>query len=109
MRGHLTWGLLLLSPFAAIAAPPPDADPSLTPWYRALTNPQTHASCCGEADCRPTDVRIRDDHYEAFIDDKWLTVPPSKILTTSDNPTGRAVVCYSKSLGILCFVPSTGT
>src|SRR5690349_12182095 len=86
------------------AAPPPDADASLAPWFRALKVPGTGTSCCSIADCRPAESRIVGDHYEVFIDGKWLRVPPELILPQADNPTGRAVVCWTPSAGILCFV-----
>ena len=88
----------------AEAAPPPDADPALAPWFQGLQAPDTGRSCCSIADCRPTEARTRGDHYEVLIEDKWLVVPPQRILTRTDNPTGRAVVCWTPALGIMCFV-----
>ena len=88
----------------ALAAPPPDADPSLAPWFRGLHVPGTGTSCCSMADCRPTDSRIVGDHYEVFVEGKWLLVPPDLVLKNLDNPTGRAVVCWTPTAGILCFV-----
>lgn len=38
------------------------------------------------------------------IEDEWILVPPEKILAR-ENPTGEAVVCYTKMIGVLCFVP----
>jgi hypothetical protein len=93
-----------LSDGIASGAPPPDADPSLAPWYRSLQQPQSGVSCCSVADCRAVDYRIVDKHYEVFIQGDWLAVPPDKVLTRADNPTGRAVVCWTRSTGIMCFV-----
>ena len=95
---------MLLFAGRADAAPPPDADPALSPWFRGLQAPDTGQSCCSITDCRPTETRTRDNHYEVLIGDRWLMVPPEKILSRSDNPTGRAVVCWTPSLGIMCFV-----
>lgn len=39
-----------------------------------------------------------------MVGDQWLIVPAEKILNRSDNPTGRAVVCWTPASGILCFV-----
>jgi hypothetical protein len=89
---------------AAFAHPPKDADPALAPWFNSLTQPGTGISCCAEADCRRTDYRIENDHYEAFINGEWTTVPPRAVLNRMDNPTGQAVVCYTPTLGIMCFV-----
>ncbi len=64
-------------------------------------------SCCSLADCRPTESRIKANHYEALVGDNWLAVPPDKILQRTDNPTGRAVVCWTPQRGIMCFVRAT--
>jgi hypothetical protein len=39
-----------------------------------------------------------------MIEGRWLPIPPDKILDRTDNPTGRAVVCYTPTLGIMCFI-----
>jgi hypothetical protein len=101
----LTGFLLLLGvSVSAHAAPPPDADPALSPWFNSLKQPGSGVSCCSIADCRPVDYRTVANHYEVFIGGDWLPVPPDKIVTRGDNPTGQAVVCWTKSTGILCFV-----
>jgi hypothetical protein len=88
----------------AFAAPPPDADPALAPWFNSLRQPWTNALCCSVADCRPVQSRLSDGHYEAFIEGEWRQVPDRLILNRSDNPTGRAVACWTPRVGILCFV-----
>lgn len=94
----------VISTWAYGAAPPENADPALAPWYRSLKQPGSGVSCCSIADCRPVDYRTDNGAYEVFIDDKWRTVPPDKVLQQMVNPVGRAVVCYTPALGILCFV-----
>jgi hypothetical protein len=94
--------LLLAAPLRA--APPPDADPAMAPWFNSLRQPGSGISCCSIADCRPVDYRTVDNHYEAFIEGEWRAVPPEKVITRADNPTGRAVVCWTKLSGIMCFV-----
>jgi hypothetical protein len=104
------WAVLavtLLLASAAAAQPPPNADPALAPWFRSLLQPGTTISCCSLADCRPTEYRIKADHYEAMVGGKWLEVPPDKILQRTDNPTGHAIVCWTPQRGIMCFVRST--
>jgi hypothetical protein len=98
--------LIALTCFArsAPAAPPPDADPALAPWFNSLRQPWTNALCCSVADCRPVPSRLNDGHYEAFIDGEWRQVPDRLILNRNDNPTGRAVACWTPRIGILCFV-----
>jgi hypothetical protein len=38
-----------------------------------------------------------------------MIVPANNILQRVDNPTGRAVVCWTPSLGIMCFVRASET
>jgi hypothetical protein len=92
------------SPICAAAAPPPNADPSLAPWFNSLRQPGSGISCCSVADCRRTEARFKGDQYEAFVDGQWRVVPPGAVLDRQDNPTGRAVVCYTPARGIMCFV-----
>ena len=93
----------------AAARPPPDADMSLAPWFQSLQQPGTGMSCCSIADCRPTDFRILNGHYQALIEGDWHDVPPEVVLERMDNPTGRAVVCYTPYRGIMCFIKGPET
>ena len=99
-------GALLVAATAS-AQPPVNTDPALAPWFRSLLQPGTRISCCALADCRETDYRMTADHYEARIRGKWIVVPSDKILQRTDNPTGRAVVCWTPETGIMCFVRAT--
>jgi hypothetical protein len=92
---------------SAVAQPPPNSNPTLAPWFRSLLQPGTNLSCCSIADCRTTEYRVVRDRFEALIGKHWLAVPPDKILQRTDNPTGRAVVCWTPQLGIMCFVRAT--
>src|SRR5262249_12775911 len=115
--------LLLTAPAFAHDMSDPDAD-----WYRSLKVPGdmgdslAGSSCCTgpndpNPDCRNVEVRVRDGHWEAFIDsvtfpdvviaDKpgwtqpllghapndWVPVPDNVIIRR-DNPTGRPVACW---------------
>ena len=95
---------LLAFASAAQARAPDSADPQLAPWFQGLRQPDTGISCCSIADCRQTEYRTSGDHYEALIQDRWVSVPPEKVLSRTDNPTGRAVVCWTPGTGIMCFV-----
>jgi len=99
----LVFGVALFASSAA-ARPPPNADMSLAPWFQGLRQPGTGISCCSIADCRQTDFRIAGTHYEAVIEGEWRAVPPDKVLERMDNPTGRAVVCFTPARGIMCFI-----
>jgi hypothetical protein len=103
-----------LVPAAASAAPPAGTDPSSpeSRWYHGLIQPGSRMDCCGMADCRPVVARQHGNHWEVFIDPaqfregtgEWTVVPDDKILHGHDNPTGEPVACWTKSLGVLCFV-----
>jgi hypothetical protein len=95
---------LVFAGFAAHARPPEDADPALSPWFEGLRQPGTGVSCCSISDCRPTDSRVVGDHYEALVGGAWRPVPPDRVLPRMDNPTGRAVVCWTPYTGIMCFI-----
>jgi hypothetical protein len=101
-------GLLLLSA-PVRAAPPADADPALSPWFQSLRQPGTGVSCCSVADCRPVDYRTTASGYEVWIENRWQPVPPEKVLQRADNPVGRAIVCWTKQIGIMCFVRAPET
>ena len=88
----------------ATARPPPNADMSLAPWFQGLKQPGTGISCCSIADCRQTDFRVTGSHCEALVEGEWRPIPPEKVLEGTDNPTGRAVVCYAPGIGIMCFI-----
>jgi hypothetical protein len=94
----------------AEARPPENADPALAPWFKSLRT-EDGGSCCSEADCRPVEYRVIEDHYEALIGQqfgvdppRWLAVPRERILKKTDNPLGCAVACWLPYTGILCFV-----
>jgi hypothetical protein len=84
------------------------ADP-MSAWYRSLRT-ANGGSCCSEADCRPVEARLANDHWEVLIGNGplpvWEIVPPEVVLTR-DNPEGRAVLCRFGG-PILCFVPPAG-
>jgi len=87
-----------------LAAPPPDADPTLEPWFRSLHIPGSMVLCCSMSDCRQVMSRVVGGHYQAFIAEKWRDVPDDRVLTRPDNPTGHAVACWTPFAGVLCFV-----
>jgi hypothetical protein len=95
--------------FQAQARPPEDADPALAPWFQSLRQPGSGVSCCSIADCRAADYRINNDRYEAYVAGAWRTVPPDRVLQRDDNPTGRAVVCWTPATGVMCFIRGPDT
>jgi hypothetical protein len=108
-------GVFATIALSALAAPPDNPDPALSPWYKGLRQPASGAPCCSMADCRPTDARQSAQGWEVWIDGRfgerngfWAPVPSSKILRT-DNPTGAAVACFIAGVGVMCFVPPPET
>jgi hypothetical protein len=113
-RIALIAGLTIAAAGVALAAPPPDADPSLGPWFQSLRQPGSGASCCSISDChRLTEQQWRetaDSGYEVEIRGRWVPVPRSRILNAVENPTGGAVACYSDALRVIyCFVRESET
>jgi len=102
---------LILGAALASAHPPEgvSVDPALHDWFQSLKMPGTPFSCCSIADCRPTEYRMSESGYEAFLDNKWIPVPQDKVLVGYSNPVGRAVVCRTANGTILCFVPASET
>jgi hypothetical protein len=92
----------------AFGAPPENADPALAPWFKSLAQPGTGVSCCSIADCRPVDMRITGSGYEIYVNDRWVDVPPEKVLQGKENPLGKPVACVLNGQ-VLCFVPGIMT
>jgi hypothetical protein len=107
----------LIYSYPAQTAPPPGADPELSPWFRSLRQPNTEQSCCDRADCRTVRYRVVDGHFQAFIGGEfarwqnppyaWVDVPEASVLHRHDNPTGEGVACWA-GMKIICFVEGTG-
>lgn len=109
MKRLLAVSALVAVAGTALGRPQPGADMTFAPWFESLRQPGTGMSCCSIADCRQTDFRIAGNRYEALVDGEWRTVPPETIIERSDNPTGRAVVCYTPYRGIMCFIKGPET
>ena len=106
----LTLALALVAG-AALAAPPPGADPKFRSYFLGLMRPDTGTSCCDESDCRFTASRRNTAGlWEAMNQDgDWIQIPPEKIIKGKTTPTGQPILCWLPSMGVLCFVePSAG-
>jgi hypothetical protein len=87
--------------------------PDLDDWFMSLRS--KNGLCCSFADAEKlTDVQwdIRDDgHYQVFLDDHWILVPDSAVLTVP-NKHGQAIVWPIRYDGkvteIRCFIPGAG-
>jgi len=104
--------LAAMAPLTARAAPPPNADPALSPWFESLRT-KNGLSCCGEADCRRYQVRIENGHYAIHHRGEWVEVPDDAVdHSRTDNPTGDYIACVVPNRTpalVLCFFtrPST--
>lgn len=67
-------------------------------FYSTLMRKDTKTSCCNLSDCRPTQSRMVDDHYEVKVDGAWLRVPKEAIQNASA-PDGGAHVCAPAQVG----------
>jgi hypothetical protein len=67
-------------------------------FYSKLIRKDTKTSCCNLSDCRPTQSRMVDDHYEVKVDGDWLPVPKEAIQNISA-PDGGAHVCAPRQVG----------
>lgn len=103
IRAWLIAGTVLLVALSAAAHP---GDDPLAVWYRSLETPEG-GSCCNMQDCGPVEARQTGDGWEILVADKWLAVPPSRILKR-ENADGRPIACVLQQT-ILCFVPPAGT
>jgi hypothetical protein len=68
-------------------------------FYSKLVRKDTKTSCCNLSDCRPTEARMVDDHYEVKVDGAWLRVPKEAIQNISA-PDGGAHVCAPPQVGV---------
>src|SRR5262245_13064936 len=67
-------------------------------FYSKLIRKDTKTSCCNLSDCRPTESRMIDGHYEVKVDGDWLPVPKEAIQNVSA-PDGGAHVCAPRQSG----------
>jgi len=108
--------LALIGGGAAGAAPPTDFERGHSEWFRALRQPDApEFGCCDLSDCRMVETRVNArGNYEALLtvqthgqvglaEDTWIEIPMEKTVFTG-NPTGKAVVCWTATRGVLCFV-----
>ena len=77
-------------------------------WHM-LDNPS--ASCCNDADCYPTEIKLIDGkiYAQRREDGKYIPVPPQKVERNRDNPDGRNHLCalppnvYKPADTVYCF------
>jgi hypothetical protein len=91
-----TLATILMSSKTSTAAPPPDADTSLAPWFHTLRVPGTQVLCCDVSDCRNFPVRADGTHYQVYFENRWLVVPTEAVSDRIDNPTGNYITCIQR-------------
>lgn len=62
------------------------------------------ASCCSDADCRPTRARPGPDGWEAWDGNEWVPIPPEKVLPFHARD-GRSHLCANAG-SVYCFTPA---
>jgi hypothetical protein len=104
--------LLIAMSTAAIAAPPPNADPALHAWFEKQNNIDGFF-CCSLADghiLSDDEWRSNKGIYEVRISGQWYPVSPGWVRDTAGgpNPTGHAIVWYGDDgygVHLYCFAP----
>jgi hypothetical protein len=72
--------------------------------YQHWKRPGTNASCCSNADCRPTRTyRDDNDQWRAWDGRRWIVVPDSKVLNFRAKD-GAGHLCEANGV-IYCLVP----
>jgi hypothetical protein len=95
--------------FCLMAAPGLAHGP-YTDWQR----PDVGGSCCNNADCgTASDFRINGGRYEVLFQNRWIAVPPEKVLHGVQNPDGNPHLCaiplQDGGVTIFCFLPPSAT
>ena len=67
-------------------------------FYSKLQRNDGKGSCCNLLDCRPTQSRMVEDHYEVKVDGEWVRVPVDTINHVIA-PDGGAHVCAPRQEG----------
>jgi hypothetical protein len=58
-------------------------------------------------DCEPTQARVRDGHWEAWVRQigRWQKIPDEKIISQRNPSIFDAHLCWTPWRGTICFVP----
>ena len=67
-------------------------------FYSRLKRNDGRGSCCSLMDCRPTQSRAVNGHYEVKVEGEWVAVPEDKINKVIA-PDGGAHVCAPRQVG----------
>jgi hypothetical protein len=116
-RPLISYVALLLIATPCLAAPPPDADLD-GPLHAWFEHQHSVAGdwCCHVADghlLSAAEWRASGDHYEAWINYAWHTVPATALRDPAGGPnlTGYAIIWWSQvghEIVIHCFGPGNG-
>lgn len=102
---RMLFALLLLASPGLATAHIPRTESYVDDWFESLLAPDTGIPCCDRLDCREVASRRGAAGWEAWSDGRWVTIPEDKVVTDTVNPLERAVLCWSPTLGLTCFVP----
>lgn len=97
--------LALAALLLALPALAHDGDDARSSYLGSLVSPQTGGSCCSMLDCLETEWRSGPAGYEALTADGWVAVPAEVVIRNRPHPEGRAVLCWTPTRGVMCFVP----
>lgn len=88
----------------------PNASETEKKFFNELTAPNG-ATCCSISDCgyiENDEFRIKDGHFDVWIEGQWITVPKDKVLDRNKSPQGKPVLCR-RGTTIYCFAPDVLT
>src|SRR3990167_5952965 len=109
MPRYIVWALAIAAVFAlAIVWTFSARAETKGDWFQGLMRPDVGGSCCDISDCKPTNARFVDGHWEAEFEGTMTPIPDGKILRDKDSWDGRAYLCaLPGSQGrpsVFCFV-----
>lgn len=73
-------------------------------WFKSLRNSKGYV-CCDISDGHIAKWRRDDEGYHVMIDDIWYKVPDDTVLWKTPNKVGQAIVWYTLTKEIRCFLP----
>ena len=84
-----------------------------TPAQPRWQRPKAKARLCGQTGGPAADYRINGGRYEVLFQNRWIPVPPEKVLHNMENPDGNPHLCaiplQDGGVTIFCFLPPSAT
>ena len=76
--------------------------------YSAWVRPDVGGSCCNNMDCEVAHARWIENHWEVFLDARWVVVPDEKVMKVFPHEAPvNAHICHAGNF-IYCFAVGGG-